>query len=92
MAPAMTVKVVEAAPAGTVTEAAGTGSKTLLLERETVVPPAGADLVRVIVQVLKPAEFKVVGLQDNDESVVDAVKLNVTAWETPLSVAVRVAP
>ena len=86
--------MVAVAPAGTVAEATGTGSKTLLLERETAVPPAGAALLRVIVQVLKPAEFRIEGVQVSEEregDVMEAVRLKVTAWEAAPSVAVRAA-
>ena len=48
MAPAVAVNVLFAEPAGTVTEA-GTGRRELLLVSVTMLPPAGAALVRVTV-------------------------------------------
>jgi hypothetical protein len=50
MVPAVAVKVAEVDAAGTMTEAT-TGSRLLLLERETVAAPVSAALVRVTVQV-----------------------------------------
>ena len=86
----MAVKVAEAAAAGTVTEAA-TGSRALLLERETVAPPVGAALVRVTVQVLAAPEARLVGLHASEERVTGASRLIAAVRETPLRVAVRVA-
>jgi len=77
MVPAVAVKVVEVAPAGTVTEAAGTGNSALLLERETMLPPVGAALLKVMVQVLDALDPKVVGLQPSEESVTGATRLMV---------------
>ena len=55
------MKVVEVAPAGTVTEAAGTGSSALLLEMATAVPPAGAAPLNVTVQLVVPELARLVG-------------------------------
>jgi hypothetical protein len=52
IAPAVAVKVVVVAPAGTVTEAGAVSAVTMLLERATSVPPAGAALEIVTVQVV----------------------------------------
>jgi len=91
MAPAVAVKVVEEAPAGTVTVAAGTGRSALLLLMPTPVPPEGAALLRVTVQVVAAALFNEVGAQERPLNVTAAVRLMVAVLETPLRVAVRVA-
>jgi hypothetical protein len=84
------VKVAVEAAAATVTEA-GTVSTTLLSESVTKVPPAGAALERVTVQVLVPPEFKLVGEQAREERVTAATRLMVAVWKTPLRVAVTMA-
>lgn len=58
----MAVKVVLAAPAGTVTEA-GRVTDALSLESVTAAPAAGAAAVSVTVQVLDPGVATVAGLQ-----------------------------
>ena len=68
--PAVAVNVVEVAPAGTVTEAADTGSHISLLESETCVPPAGAAPLNFTVQVVVDPEVKLLGIQ--------------TSWETEI--------
>jgi hypothetical protein len=88
MVPAVAVKVVAVAPAGTVTEAAGTGSRALLLESGTLVPPGGAALLRVMVQVLAPAEFRVVGLQASEETMTEPTRLMVADCEALLTAPV----
>jgi hypothetical protein len=65
MAPAVAVKVAEVAAAGTVIEAT-TGSKLLVLESETVVPPLGAAPLSVTVQVVLPELVIVEGAQDSE--------------------------
>jgi hypothetical protein len=90
MVPAVALKVVEVDAAGTVTEA-DTGSRVLLLESETVVPPVGAAELRVTVQVLAAPEARVVGLQASEERLTEAVRLMVAVLDTPPRVAVRVA-
>ena len=82
--------MVEVAAAGTVTDGV-TGSRALLLERETVAPPAGAALVRVTVQALAAPEARLAGLHASEESVTGASRLTAAVRETPLRVAVRVA-
>jgi len=57
----VTLKVVRVAPAGTVTEAAGTGSSVLLLEVATTVPPAGAAPLNVTVQLAVPELARLLG-------------------------------
>lgn len=64
--PALTVKVAEVVPAGTVTEA-GVLSSLLLPDRAITRPPAGAAPLRDTVQVLLPPEASVVGLHWNAE-------------------------
>jgi hypothetical protein len=86
MLPAVAVNVAEAAFAGTVTEAAGTGSRVLLLANDTTLP-AGAAALNATVQVVAAPEFRLVGLHTSEESVTDAAgatKLTVVDWETPL--------
>jgi hypothetical protein len=83
------VKVAEAAAAGTVTEAA-TGSRALLLERETVAPPVGAALVRVTVQVLTAPEARLAGLHASEERVTGTTS-EIVAVDRPLREAVIVA-
>jgi hypothetical protein len=85
------VKVAEVAPDGTVTEAPGAGNRLLLLVNDTAAPPVGAAVLRVIVHVVAIPEFKLVGLHANDVKTAGAVKLIVTVFETPASVAVKVA-
>ena len=87
----MALKVVVDEPAGTVIVDAGTGSSALLLDRETAVPPAGAALLRVTVQVEPAPEVRLVGLHASEVSVTAETRLIVAVCETPLRVAVRVA-
>lgn len=61
MLPAVAVKVAEEDPADTVTDP-GTFSSPLLLDSETVAPPAGAAWLKVTVQVEVFPELRVVGL------------------------------
>jgi hypothetical protein len=89
--PAVAVKVVEAAPAGTVIEAAGTGSEGLLLLRLTAVPPAGATFERATVQVVTAEEFRVVGVQLIELRDTGMTTLMPAVCETLLRVAVTVA-
>ena len=65
--PAVAVKVALAVPAGTVTDA-GTGKNVLVLLRLTVVPPAGAPLVRATVHVVEAPGPKAAGEQFSEES------------------------
>jgi len=84
MVPAVAVKVVEVAPVGTVTEAAGTGNSALLLERETMVPPVGAALLKVMVQVLDALDPTVVGLQASEDTSTEAANPTVAFAELAL--------
>ena len=91
----MAVKVVVAEAAGTVTVDAGTGSNALVLESETVVPPAGATLLRATVQVALVPGDKIEGLQASEDRVtgegVDAANEIVTLCEELFSVAEMIA-
>jgi hypothetical protein len=64
--PAVAVKVVAVEPAGTVREAAGTGNRAALLDNDTTMPPAGAVLLRVTVQVVALPEYSVAGLHASE--------------------------
>ena len=90
MVPAVAVKLAEVAPATTVT-VAGTLRAGLLLDSPTLVPPAGAALVRVTVQALVAAEPRVVGVQVSEASATGADKVNETVWEALPRVAVSTA-
>lgn len=57
----VTVNVVPAEPAGTLT-VAGTVAAALLLARETEAPPLGANMLSVTVPVAEAPEFTLVGL------------------------------
>jgi len=91
--PAFAVKVVAVEPAGTVTEADGTGSSALLVEIATTAPPVAAALLRVTVQVVAAPEFRFVGLHTRElkAAVAGATKLTVAVLDTPLRVALSVA-
>lgn len=88
--PVVALNVAEVEPEVTVTEV-GTVSTTLLFDTATVVPPAGAALVSVTVQVLVAFATRLVGLHARVESATEDTKLKVTFCETPFSVAVTVA-
>jgi hypothetical protein len=83
MLPAVALKVVVAELAGTVMVAAGTGSNALLLESETVVPPAGLGPLSVTVQLVFPDVPKLAGLQAKEVSVVAADPGPVTVPPVP---------
>ncbi len=72
-APAVALKLTLVPPAATVTEA-GTVSAALLSDTETTIPPLGAALDIVTVQVLTAPEANEEGLQARDVTV-GAVKL-----------------
>ena len=88
--PAVAVKVAVVALAATVTDA-GTVSSALLPDTVTAVAAVGA-FERVTVQVLLAEEFRLVGEQASDVNVTGATRLMVAVLDTPLSVAVTVAP
>ena len=89
--PAVAAKVTEVADAGTMTDA-GTVSARALLARETLVPPTGAALEIITVQVLLALDGRVAGLHASAETVGGgAVRLMLVVAEAPLSVAVTVA-
>lgn len=62
----MALKVAVAEAAGTVIVAAGTGNNALLLESETVVPPAGLGPLRVTVQRVLPDMPTLAGLHSKE--------------------------
>ena len=88
--PAVAVKLAEVAPADT-DIAAGTTRAWLLLDNATLIPPEGAALVRVTVQVLVAPEAKVVGLHVTEASANEADKVIETVWDALPRVAVRTA-
>jgi hypothetical protein len=87
------VNVVEAEVAGTVTEGAGTGSRFLLLDKFTTVPPFGAAPLNATEQVAVAAGDRLVGLHVSDDSVMGwgATRLMVAVFEAAFRLAVRVA-
>lgn len=91
MIPAVAVKLIELALAGTVTEGAGIGSSVLLLANPTTVPPFGAAWFSVTVHLVAAPEFRLVGLQVNDDNLTGATKLTVAARETPLGMTAEAA-
>ena len=90
MMPEVALKVIEDIPTPIKTDA-GTVSSALLLDSETVSPPAGAFLVSVTVQVLAAEDPRLVGLQLTADSAADETRLRVAVRETPLRVAVTIA-
>ena len=90
MVPAVTGKAIEFEPAATVTDG-GVVSSALLSDTRSVVPPAGAALVRATVQVLVAPEVRLVGLQASEDRTTGATRVRVAVLETPLSMAVMVA-
>jgi hypothetical protein len=84
---AVAVNVVDAEPAGTVTEA-GTLRLVLLLPTARVTPPGGAAALRVAVHAEVPGVTTVVGIQVKE--------LRVTAWPSvivpPIPLTPRVNP
>ena len=89
--PAVALNVAVAEPAGTVIADAGTGSRLLLLDRDTVVPSEGAGWFKVSVQVLVTPLAKLPGLQDSEVRITGVVKLTMAVCERPFQVAVSVA-
>ena len=77
------LKVAAVAAAATVTEA-GTVRVALLLVRVTAAPPVGAAWVSVTMQELEELCPRLVGLQTNDETSTDAVRLTVALAEVLL--------
>ena len=88
--PAVAVNVPVMELAATVTEA-GTVRLALLDDRETAVPPVGAGLDKVTVQVLVALEASVVGEHWTEERLAGACKLIVAVVVALLSEAVMVA-
>jgi hypothetical protein len=88
--PAVTENVFVVAPAATVTEA-GTVRSPLLLDRETVAPPAGAGEAKVMVQVDTPLLAKLVSVHPSDVNADAGVSVKFACWEPALYVAVTTA-
>jgi hypothetical protein len=85
------VKVASADPAGTVTEAVGTGRRALLLDNETTAPPVSAGVLSVTVQVVAAPPLRLVGVQVRELSIIGASRLMLAVCEIPFNVAVKVA-
>jgi hypothetical protein len=71
---AVALNVVEVDPVAMIAEV-GILSAALLLDNDTVAPPAGAALFKVIVQVLVAVGDKVVGLQASEDTSTGATRL-----------------
>jgi hypothetical protein len=82
------VKLAVLVAAATVTEL-GTVSTALLLVMDTVLPPEGAALLRVTVQLLPLPEASEAGLQCSEETTAGASSETEALLEAPLSVAVN---
>jgi len=87
MAPALAVKVACVAPAGTVTEA-GMVRAEEVSESETRLPPAGAAVEMVTVQVVLALESRLAAAHCSAEGENGAVKVRVAAREEPFAEAV----
>jgi hypothetical protein len=85
------VNVTEDDPAGTVTCETGTGSSVVLLAIDIVVPPAGAGLPSVTVQVVAPKESRLVALHVRELSS-GASRLSVVVRGTPAGTAAEASP
>ena len=88
--PAVTENVFVVAPAATVTEA-GTVTSPLLLDRETMAPPAGAGEDKVIVHVDTPLLDRLVSVHPSDVNADAGVSVKFACWEPALYVAVKTA-
>jgi len=88
--PAETGKLAVLLPAATVTEA-GVDNTALLSERITTIPPAGAALFRVTVQMLTPPDWSVAGLQVKPVGRIEGKSRREKLAEDPFRLAVMVA-
>ena len=88
--PAAAMNEVVDEPVSTVTET-GTTMAGLLLDNETVAPPAGAIFESVTVHPAVADTVMVVGAHDTEVMAEGAVRESVALCETPLSVAVTLA-
>lgn len=88
--PAFTVKVAFVADGDTAADA-GVVNNALLSERVTTVPPVGAAILRVTVQLLTPLEASVAGLHVNAVGTAEARSPSEKATEAPFRLAVMVA-
>lgn len=84
------VKLAERVPALTVTEE-GTVNRALFLDRVTEMPPTGAGLLRLTVQVVLAAEVRVAELQPRPVIRVGATRLSEKLAEVPGGEAMMVA-
>ena len=84
----MNVAVVAAA--WTVTDAGTVNAEVALLESVTVVPPVGAAVERVTVQVVVADAARVVFVHCSDVNVIGALTVSVADWLDPLRVAVMI--
>jgi hypothetical protein len=91
MIPAVAKKVVEVAPAATVTDPLGMGKSVLLLASDTATPPAGAEVLNVTIHVVAASGMSVVGVHVSDCGFSGATRLIVMDVDTPLRVPVSVA-
>jgi hypothetical protein len=81
MVPAVALNVVDVDPAATVIEA-GTVSRPLLLESDTMAPPAGADWDNVTVQVDVTPLPKLDGAHDTELGTTGAVNVKTAVLMT----------
>jgi hypothetical protein len=88
--PAETRKPAVLLPAGTVTEA-GVDNSALLSARVTTIPPVGAAVFRVTVQVPTPPDWRVVGLQVSPVGRIAGKSPREKLAEDPFRLAVMVA-
>jgi len=90
----LTVNAALTEPAGTVTWF-GAVRLGLLLDTATLVPPLGAGVLRVTVQVTVPPPVRLAGLQASADTLAGvtgpAFKLNEKFWDVPFPVAVNSA-
>jgi hypothetical protein len=85
IAPAVTVKPAEVAPAATVTDD-GADSSVLFEASATVDPPVGAAALSVAVQVVEPFDAKLLALHSSDVTVAAGAPLLAVfcAWNPPI--------
>jgi hypothetical protein len=88
--PAVVEKLAVVAPTATVTEA-GVVNNPLLADSVTTVPPVGAALLSVTVQLLVPLDARVVGLQVNPVGIVGGRSPSEKVLEESFRLAVTVA-
>jgi hypothetical protein len=91
--PAAALNIAAVRLARTVTDGASTCNRLLLLASLTTMPPFGAALLNVSMQVVAAPEFRLVGLHASDDSVSgwDVTRLMVAVCDAPFRLAVKVA-